>query len=879
MIHAFERSMQSLFSLPIKLIICLMIATLTGCGDATSSRNNNVTDTSDINQTFADSAPALVNSFSIAEMDSMRDNYIDQCSDCHGLTGTGGSSGISLINCPSCSNRTTLINVIEKTMPIADATQCDLNCATSMADYIYSELYLLNSETVSNNNAPSSTNSSFTANETQEAILLAAVGDDNQLLSGKEHYDTQCAGCHGLTGTGGSTGVSLISCPSCNNLDTLVERISTTMPTEGPTLCTGDCATSTAYYITNIFNGSARSNITNIDVTFLSPEKTLAKAASNLAARAPTQREKSYIETYGEAGLQLALEEIVSDEGFCRDRMMEIYNERLRTDANLEEPIYRIYSDTDYPNLLWYKDSGDIEYLAHSRDAVQAAIAREPLNLIAYIACNDRPFTEILTADYTVFNGYGARSLSLGHLEFDDPEDPNELKPTRLSMNGTPISHAGVLSTLSFLKRHQSTDSNLNRGRAYRVYLHFLGTDILSFNGFEAIEDDVAFEHPETQNPNCSVCHQTLDPIASAFFNWDNGDGRGVKLQFDGTQTSPIYEDRPYMWPAGFENEVMPESAKPNALAWIAQRIVEDPRFPRAVVQTMHEGITGQAPLTASEDADTLTTQAFLDQQAFFDDMTTIFVESNYNIKTLTKAMIINSTYFRANRLDDFPINTPHPAVQSIGMSRMLPAEMLNRKLYRFFWFTWMDTSNSFDTRIRTPQLEGDIGKMYGWLDSKTELARITDPNSVIAGIQLQMATEMGLFSALQDFSLPQSERKLLKFVEQSTVPYDNQGNQISANIDAIRSNIEFLHEYLYGDAADGEVEQTLDLFLSIWQQGSASIQNGTNLGLTMIQQNHPLTYNVLEYDRQVRSDDTYVVRAWGATLAYLINDYRFLYE
>ena len=37
---------------------------------------------------------------------------------------------------------------------------------------------------------------------------------------------------------------------------------------------------------------------------------------------------------------------------------------------------------------------------------VSPGVAREPLELIAYVVMNDRPYTEVLTADYTMVNAF-----------------------------------------------------------------------------------------------------------------------------------------------------------------------------------------------------------------------------------------------------------------------------------------------------------------------------------------------------------------------------------------------------------------------------------------------------------------------------------------
>ena len=136
------------------------------------------------------------------------------------------------------------------------------------------------------------------------------------------------------------------------------------------------------------------------------------------------------------------------------------------------------------------------------QNRVQFGFRRAPLELIAYVAENDLPYTEILTADYIMANpmaveAYGASTV------FTDPNDPFEFRPSEIvsyyrddeskvseySLEfGTKVTdpgnlwtiypHAGILNTTVFLKRYPTTATNRNRARARWTYYHFLGLDV-----------------------------------------------------------------------------------------------------------------------------------------------------------------------------------------------------------------------------------------------------------------------------------------------------------------------------------------------------------------------------------------------------------------
>ena len=182
---------------------------------------------------------------------------------------------------------------------------------------------------------------------------------------------------------------------------------------------------------------------------------------------------------------------------------------------------------------------------------VQHGVRRAPLELIAHVVENDRPYTEILTADYIMANPWAARAYGDSTRHFVDPGDMQEFKPSRIVkyyrkgeglerefdrvIDSTRIldpgplitdyPHAGILNTTSFLLRYPTTATNRNRARSRWTYYHFLGVDIEK--SASRTTDPVALadtNNPTLLNPACTVCHRNLDPMAGAFQNYaDDG--------------------------------------------------------------------------------------------------------------------------------------------------------------------------------------------------------------------------------------------------------------------------------------------------------------------------------------------------------------------
>ena len=107
-----------------------------------------------------------------------------------------------------------------------------------------------------------------------------------------------------------------------------------------------------------------------------------------------------------------------------------------------------------------------------------SAIAREPLELIAHVIRNERPFTEILTANYAMLNGYAALSMvGLPDVPMGIGEDPDNY--CEVQVPGVP--HAGILTSPMFLNRFPTSDTNINRRRSRMAYWFFLDIDINQF--------------------------------------------------------------------------------------------------------------------------------------------------------------------------------------------------------------------------------------------------------------------------------------------------------------------------------------------------------------------------------------------------------------
>ena len=303
-------------------------------------------------------------------------------------------------------------------------------------------------------------------------------------------------------------------------------------------------------------------------VIMASPRKTLRRAALIFAGRIPTDAEYAAVEGGDEAALRAAVRRLMTGPQF-HEFLIRASNDRLLTDRDTggiidRGPYFVEYIGENYRRRriahIIDTDRGWDDY-DFWRNSVDHGARRAPLELIAYVVENDRPYTEILTAGYIMANPMAAESYGAS-TEFDDPADIYEFKPSRIvsyyrvgddfeseydrvvdaeriinrGSLSTDYPHAGILNTQVFLQRYPTTATNRNRARARWTYYHFLGLDVEK--SASRTTDPAALadtNNPTMHNPNCTVCHSVLDPVAGAFQNY--GD-EGMYKDQDGGQDS-----------------------------------------------------------------------------------------------------------------------------------------------------------------------------------------------------------------------------------------------------------------------------------------------------------------------------------------------------
>lgn len=614
-------------------------------------------------------------------------------------------------------------------------------------------------------------------------------------------------------------------------------------------------------------------------IEMLSSKRLLRRTTLSLAGRLPTSKEIAAVENNGLKALDGILDDLMQEEAFY-ERLKEAFNDILLVRGYDGVPEGAL-SYEHFKDRLWYQklDPGKLSYQNPKKKAYyemvqnyREAMLREPLELIAHIVRNDRPFTEIVTADYLMVSPYTAKGYGIFEEvkeRFRNPEDPFEFIPTKIealrNRSGKQVQpsetgfypHAGLLSNFQYLMRFPTTETNRNRLRVRMYFEHFLGVDIMQLaprvNDAAAIT--AKYEVPTMQAAECVVCHKVIDPIAGLYQDYYVVDAKGVY----GPRRDGWYKD---MFPAGLEGQELPAEQRWRSLQWLGEQTARDPRFATAMVGHVWYTLSGRKPLLPPDDIDdplfAAKHRAYRVQRDEVERIAEQFVESNFNLKVVFKEWILSQFY----RADGLATTVKEPQrlaeLDDVGVVRMLTPEQLERKLAALFGKDWG----------RLHDGDAKLNILYGGIDSKEVTERIAEPSGAMGAIQRIMANDMACRHTAADFSLPPEKRRLFPGIEPEHVPGTNAETDVR-----IRRAIVHLHELFLGrddKVSDPEVDRTFELFAGIVQE--AKSRKGTEPVESYFCQT--------ERDKSPRDPDPhYTIRAWRAVVTYLLRQHEFLYE
>ena len=450
------------------------------------------------------------------------------------------------------------------------------------------------------------------------------------------------------------------------------------------------------------------------------------------------------------------------------------------------------------------------DFTDEARDET-SAIYGEALELISYIVKNDRPFTELGTADYTVANDLFQRDMRRMPYQMEPVVGP-DWQPTHY-LDGRP--HAGLLSTSAFYEVWDTNNTNVNRRRANRwsIVFHcynFLDTPVdvtrdVDNNNQGAVLSAV------TTRADCKACHDRLDPIASFLFPTDNASGleEGDGTTFDDN----FFSGNAERWRTANKRPPAVYGMPGTDLRDLGRLMTENDKFAQCQTQRAFQLLFLRKPKTSHE-------------LALAADFATKWkAEDGYNFRALVRRWMLSDAY------------TERPENSDPDWVRRTTPERLESELQDLTGFLWTrdpeDDEDDADPNSDPPRTalvpllttEEDAFKIIlGGINGVSVTGRSTSLNAPVVTVQRKVAALAADWVVTNDLMVPDAQRKLLAGVTGSEDPATDEA--------AIRAALAAIGRRLYGEryATDApEIDNWFMLYRNLYrdttQAGTGSNQ------------------------------------------------------
>ena len=400
------------------------------------------------------------------------------------------------------------------------------------------------------------------------------------------------------------------------------------------------------------------------------------------------------------------------------------------------------------------------------------SVGEEPLRLLAQIAVEDAPYTDLVTVDWTMADERLAPAWPL-----DYPDGATGWQKVHYT-DGRPS--AGVLSTNAMWWRYGSTESNANRKRANAVSRVLLCNDYLSrpieFERTVDLLDSDAVLDALGSDPACVGCHSTLDPLASYFFGFYYYDDLSVD------ELSVYHPEREALWSALTDIAPSYYGVPGYNLADLGEQIAADPRYVSCAVETAFELLLRREATV--DDVDTLTAH----REAF--------LSGGLTLRALYRSLFRDPLY-RAAPSDD---------VGAVA-TKLAPPALISSMIDELTGFRWTDDgAEMLDTDavgLRT---------LAGGSDGFTVLSTATSPSATALIVQQRLAELAGRYAADTERRVAPESRRLFREIDFTETPDTNQA--------AMEAQVQALYLRVHGrvvavDAA--EVTTALALWSTLY--------------------------------------------------------------
>lgn len=443
------------------------------------------------------------------------------------------------------------------------------------------------------------------------------------------------------------------------------------------------------------------------------------------------------------------------------------------------------------------------------------------LRLIEHVVMNDRPYSEIVTADYYLANDLVAAVW--GNLDVSG----SEWQVTQWT-DARP--KAGILSDPWIFTRYQSTPSNKGRGRANAISKALICYDFLSrdieIDASIDLADPAIVDDAVVKNGACASCHQALDPLASYFADYFP---LVVPQQFT---TYPFAQNFPIdetpgafidFWFPGLGDFYYTDRRDPSYFGQVAdsveglgQRIAEDPRFSLCAAERFYAYLN-QVDLASVE----------VDDVAHLQEA---FVESGMNARALARAVVLDPSFARSHSADD------ETAAELVGVKKVR-ADQLASMIEDLTGFRW-----ELHPAVGIGQVDVLADSFVGFqvLGGGIDSAFVTRPahtfNATSSLVLETLAAEAAAWVVAQDAAIadPAARRLFLH-----SDPTDTGEDEVRAELAWLHARI--LSELVEADSP--EVDETWALFQALLEHGDDPARAWQGTLTAMLQDVRVATY------------------------------------
>ncbi len=451
----------------------------------------------------------------------------------------------------------------------------------------------------------------------------------------------------------------------------------------------------------------------------LSDVALLRRLTLDLNSRLPTEDELEAVEADGAALVEIT-EALLAD-AQLEDRLADMMVEQWMTRVdvfNIGHADYMLDDEMEYP--------------------LERAVGNEPLRLMAYVAARDLPWTDIVTADYTLVNDV---LLDVWPLEEAPELEESGVEGWRPARYTDDRPAGGVVMTNGLWWRYYSAPNNYNRTRAAAISRLLLCEDFLlrpiSFSASSLLDRESLNEATRTETA-CVGCHATLDPLASAMFGFWWFD------LYDTAEMTSYHAEREFlgeyyleMGPAWFGQPM-------QGPADLGGMIANDPRFVSCTVERAAAGLWRRS--------------VTVDDFAVLQDAQAEFEASDLRYTELLRALIATEEYTAGELLPE----ADDDDADRIATGRMMSAEQLADTVEDLTGYRW--SWQGFD------QLDNDsygFRTLLGGVDGVSVSVVQQDP-SLSRALVIQRLAQAAAWEVVEDIGTG-----LLDQVSATTTPAD----------------------------------------------------------------------------------------------------------